>query len=165
MSTDGLTFEDIRWQYNIGQDTTTGSGRNKTHVYTLWVQTPSGRYPQENWVQLSEQLVEQAGEHDLFMNLRKWVREQIRFKTMDELYVYTLQLHVNRIFDNKAWVGYVEFNRKYRPEVLSCAKLIPVKSHCCEAIFEVTPEMLRDDKVPCGTCGRFITFERMDKHE
>lgn len=86
------------------------------------------------------QLIEQAGEHNLFMNLRRWVINQKLFRTMGEVYVYTLQLHVARIFDNKAWVGFVEFNREFRPDVIAAAKLITVKSDCCEAVFEVTPE-------------------------
>ena len=60
-----------------------------------------------------------SGEEELLTALTEWVTESCPWlHSSRDIERLALEYHSNRIFDNPAWVAYLEFNKKYRPEYL-----------------------------------------------
>ena len=75
-----------------------------------------------------------------------------------------LELHTDRIFDNEAWVDFLKFNRKYRPEVAAATKVVYIRTECCSkpgAIPQTQLDSRIDDRVCCPHCGRWTHYEIM----
>ena len=112
------------------------------------------------WCELVRNLIEQYDEKKLFNHLKVWVIKSNQWLTnKPEVEIEALELHACRIFDNPLWVGYVEFNEKYRPEVLHGVELVWVVNQ-----VETTPQritrvkMERDNATDFtkNTCGVWI---------
>src|SRR5699024_12113715 len=56
-----------------------------------------------------------------------------------------LQLHTSRIFDNPQWVGYLPFNKRYRPEIWDAANIVFVRMKCCPKPGAVTQEQRSEE--------------------
>lgn len=72
-----------------------------------------------------------------------------------------LQLHIDRVFDNPQWGGYLPFNKRYRPEVWRAAHIVYVRNECCHKISPVTQEQIDhayNGTIPCPHCGRWSEF-------
>lgn len=81
-----------------------------------------------------------------------------------DLEFLALHLHASRIFDNEAWVDFLKFNRKYRPEIASSAKLVWIIPECCKKPGEVTQAILDfhkhiGNRSCCPHCGRWVRFK------
>lgn len=115
-----ITFDRIRKMYGTGRSFTTvnSQGEKKSH-YRLGCMTAIGDIVESVWKQVVRQLIEREDESELFRNLKCWLKDsKIMFRDANELEDYALELHTARIFDCSEWVGYVDFNTKYRPEIL-----------------------------------------------
>lgn len=115
-----ITFDSIRKMYGTGRSFTTvnSQGENKSH-YRLGCMTAIGDVEESVWKQVVRQLIIREAETDLFRNLKCWLKDsKMMFRDAYELEDYALELHAARIFDCPEWVGYVDFNSKYRPEIL-----------------------------------------------
>ena len=78
-----------------------------------------------------------------------------------ELRKEALQLHIDRVFDNPQWGGYLPFNKRYRPEVWRAAHIVYVRNECCHKISPVTQEQIDhayNGTIPCPHCGRGSEF-------
>ena len=78
-----------------------------------------------------------------------------------ELRKEALQLHIDRVFDNPQWGGYLPFNKRYRPEVWQAAHIVYVRNECCHKISPVTQEQIDhayNGTIPCPHCGRWSEF-------
>lgn len=78
-----------------------------------------------------------------------------------ELRKEALQLHIDRVFDNPQWGGYLPFNKRYRPEVWRAAHIVYVRNECCHKISPVTQEQIDhayNGTIPCPHCGRWSEF-------
>ena len=109
------------------------------------------------------ELIQEAGEEELFQQLLEWIRERILWlKTEKERENYALELHASRIFDKEEWVDFVPFNRKYRPDRLTSAGLVPVEADCCGKEFITTLAQIQNGigTVCCPYCGRFSNFKK-----
>lgn len=71
------------------------------------------------WMQIVEYLIRKANEIELYNNLLEWVTDTMKWSENEiERKKYSLELHAARIFDNREWVDYIAFNKKYRSEIL-----------------------------------------------
>lgn len=115
-----ITFDSIRKMYGTGRSFTTvnSQGEKKSH-YRNGCMTAIGDVEESVWKQAVRKLIIRENETALFRNLKCWLRDsKMIFRDENELEDYTLNLHAARIFDRTEWVGYVDFNTKYRPEIL-----------------------------------------------
>lgn len=116
-----LSFEDLRKRYGTGVGyliSDHGRGR-KTYGYRLGIMTQIGDIELSVWRKLMRNLIEKAGEQNLYDTLKEWVRSFPWLKDEEDIEQYALELHSARIFDNAQWVDYLEFNQRYRPETFT----------------------------------------------
>lgn len=159
-----LTYEQIRWQYGTFRSYSKGTRSNKITWYENGVMTPIGEIEESVWYQAAEHIIQREHEEELFNQLLQYESETTHngcFK-MQELKHYTLKLFVSRIFDAPGWIGFIPFNRKYRPEFVKDMKFVKIQSECCGAIGDVTQEQIRFFGAPCPKCGRWAPFTRLD---
>ncbi len=117
---DEITFSSVRKMYGTGRAFTfkNSQGGKKTH-YRNGCMTAIGDIEKSVWQQAVRELILRANETELFQNLKCWLKDsKMIFRDEKELEDYALDLHAARIFDRTEWVGYVDFNTKFRPEIL-----------------------------------------------
>ena len=132
------------------------------------------------------ELIDCKGERHLYEQLLEYLTEHNYAKsTKTQLERKALELHADRIFDNEAWVDFLKFNRKYRPEVAAATKVVYIRTECCskpgaipqtqfDALSSTTITPLKkalssisgtnsriDDRVCCPHCGRWTHYEIM----
>lgn len=163
---DTISFEDIHWQYGTGNGISKGEGRNKERSYRSGVMTKMGDIREDVWYRLVEKLIEREGEQVLQDALLKWAHEHNSVKDKEStLREIALQEHCARIFDDPLWVSYLQFNKRFRPEVYERAKIVNVKCDCCGLPGEVTQERLNYDSmtVCCPNCNRWSAYSIISK--
>ena len=157
-----ITYEDIRWQYGVFRCNSTGSGRDKKRFPWDGVKTNLGEIEEKDWCRLAEAVIERDGEAHLLKHLVQWCTEHNYIgASAAELRKEALQLHIDRVFDNPRWGGYLPFNKRYRPEVWRAAHIVYVRNECCHKISPVTQEQIDhaySGTIPCPNCGRWSDF-------
>lgn len=157
-----ITFEDIQWQYGVFRCNSTGAGRDKKYFPWRGAKTKLGEIEERNWCRLAEAAIEHAGETDLLKQLIQWCSEHnFTGASAAEIRREALQLHTSRIFDNPQWVGYLPFNKRYRPEIWDAANIVFVRMECCPEPGAVTQEQIDRSymgQIACPHCGRWNTF-------
>lgn len=102
------------------------------------------------------------GKPDLLKQLIQWCSEHnFTGASAAEIRREALQLHTSRIFDNPQWVGYLPFNKRYRPEIWDAANIVFVRMKCCPKPGAVTQEQIDRSymgQIACPHCGRWNTF-------
>ncbi len=159
-----LSFVDLRVHYYTGRSCLlSGEDRNKVFGYRHGVMTDIGDLPEDEWTRLAKQLIEQAGEQELYRQLFAWEKEHSHWKRSAAQFEQdVLSMHIARLPDNPAWCDFIPFNRKYRPEVLSNAEIFWVKCTGCGELREMTGKQLKnirdrsDGKLYCQHCGDWI---------
>lgn len=161
-----LEFEDLRWKYGTFQSVSTGSGRDKKYSSWTGVKTRIGEIEESVWYQAAERLIREKGEQELLGYLTQWCGERNTCReSVGEIRKEALQLHMDRIFVAPCWVGFVPFNRRYRPEVLRTAHLVTVVSECCQEPGVVTQEQIDaacEGTIACPCCGKWSHFTITD---
>lgn len=115
-----IAFSSIKKRYGTGRAFTfrNSQGDKKTR-YRNGCMTAIGDIEKSVWQQVVRELIIRESETELFKNLKCWLKDsKMVFRDDNELEDYALDLHATRIFDCPEWVGYVDFNTKYRPEIL-----------------------------------------------
>lgn len=165
-SIDEVTFSDMRCRYQTGRSIhISGVGRDKKFEYRNGVMTALGDIEQSKWMELAKELIERAGEQELYTSLHEWeAKHNYCGRTKAELEQHTLELHMGRFFDNPHWVDFVPFNSVYRPEILKQAKLTWVQCECCNRPGITTFEQVQaaygiPPRICCPICGRYTSFE------
>lgn len=111
------------------------------------------------------ELIERKGEQHLYEQLLEYLTEHNYTRsTKVQLERKALELHADRIFDNEAWVGFLEFNQKYHPEIAASTKVICIRTECCGKPGAIPQTQLDsctrlDDRVRCLHCGRWARYE------
>lgn len=157
-----FSFEKLSKKYGTFRSYSNGTDRlgRKKFRSRVGVQTDYGDIEVTLWCELVRNLIEQHNEKKLFNHLKVWVIKSNQWLTnKPEVEIEALELHACRIFDNPLWVDYVEFNEKYRPEVLHGVELVWVVNQ-----VETTPQritrvkMERDNATDFtkNTCGVWI---------
>lgn len=123
IDTEKLTFADLRKHYGTGRAyTISGSGRDRKTGYRQGVMTDIGDIELSDWKKLVYILIERAGEEQMQQWLRTWYAEYMPWEVRKEdQETEALDAHVRRCFDDPKWVQYIEFNQKFRPELLKAA--------------------------------------------
>lgn len=162
-----ITFEKMRWQYGTFLSHSVGKRSEKKTYTTKCVMTPIGEITESVWYQLAEFMIQREHEEELFNNLLQFETETTHNSCFDfkELRHYTLDLYVSRIFNHPRWIGFIPFNRKYRPDFIKNMKFIRIKSECCGAIGDVTEEQICPSGTPCPKCGRFAPFVQFPENK
>lgn len=160
-----LKFSDLRVRYGTGRSIhVSGTGRNKKFRYRRGVMTDLGDLEISKWNSLLNALIKYHSEREIQQQLRQWCKAECPWlHSDDEVEEYALSLHAARIFEDPAWAGYISFNRQYRPEILETAKLVWIKTSCCQEAGQVTKEQLdkavcMNDRIRCPHCGRYSEF-------
>lgn len=160
-----LTFSNLRLHCQTGRAyVISGEGRNRVYGYRSGVQCNLGDLERAEWIRMVKEVISREGEQKLYQQLLQHLKDHNYAKeTKAELEFNALQLHAARIFDNEAWVDFLRFNRKYRPEVAASARLILIRPACCKTPGEVTQMMLMKHQstntVCCPHCGRWAEYE------
>ena len=160
-----LKFTDLRVHYGTGRSIhVSGTGRDKKFRYRYGAMTDLGDLEISKWKSLINALIERHGEQEIQRQLRQWSKAECPWlRSDDEIEEYALRLHAARIFDDPAWAGYITFNRQYRPEVFEAARLVWIKTSCCQKAGQITETQLdkaiyMDGWTRCPHCGRFSSF-------
>lgn len=163
-----VAFEDLRCHYQTGRSyVVSGEGRNRIYGYRHGIQCNLGDIERSEWMQIVRDVIDREGELKLYQQLLQHLKEHNYAKeSSKELKFNALQLHAARIFDNEAWVDFLKFNRRYRPEIASSAKRVWIVSECCAKPGDITMAMLEtrkhiDNRVCCPRCGRWTHYELM----
>ena len=161
-----LTFDDLRCHYQNGRALLlSGEGRNRVYGYRTGVQCKLGDIERSEWIRMVKDAIDRAGEQALYEQLLQHLKDHNYAKESNrELEFKALQLHASRIFDNEAWVDFLKFNWKYRPEIASSARLVWIIPECCKRPGEVTQVLLEshkhiDNRACCPHCGRWVRFK------
>ena len=159
-----VTFAELAPQYDVMRGVTKVKNERKESVMISYVKTRAGEIERQQWQGMVRKLICDAGEEDLFLHLLEWTKEKTHWlRTERDQQNYALELHASRIFDNEDWVGFVPFNRKYRPERLASAGLASVTTECCGKECITTLAQLKNGNgvVCCPFCGRFSKYKLM----
>lgn len=159
-----MTFAELAPQYDVMRGVTKVKNGRKDSALISYVKIRAGEIERQQWQGMVRELIRETGEEELFQYLLEWTRERILWlKTEKERENYALELHTSRIFDDEDWVGFVPFNRKYRPERFASAGLASVTTECCgkECITTLTQLKNGNGVVCCPFCGRFSAYKMM----
>lgn len=161
-----ITFEDLRCHYQTGRSyVISGEGRNRVCGYRTGIQCNLGDIEKSEWMQIVKDVIARESEQELYKQLLDHIKDHNYAKeTRAELEFKALEHHAARIFDNEAWVDFLVFNRKYRPQVAASVRLVVIRTDCCKKPGEVTRAMLGLNKsihnrACCPHCGRWAHYE------
>lgn len=163
-----FSFEKLSKKYGTFRSYSNGTDRLGRKIYRnrLGVQTDYGDIEVTLWCILVHTLIEQHNERKLFNHLKVWVIKSNQWLTNKaEVEIEALELHARRIFDDPCWHGYVEFNEKYRPEVLQGIELVWVVNQVENTPQQITRvRMERDNAADFtkNTCGKWIELKNYD---
>lgn len=114
-----LTCNQLRIHYGTGRALhVSGTGRDRKYTYRIGCMTDIGDFPITDWNALARYVIERDGEQNLYEGLVEYAKSCAWLHSKKECEEYALKLHISRIFDDKEWVAYQEFNHTYRPWIL-----------------------------------------------
>lgn len=113
-------------------------------------------------------MINQKGEQELYKQLLQYLKDHNYSKaSAKELEFHALELHMDRIFDNERWLGFVEFNQQYRPEILTATRLILIMPECCKKAGLITWRRFQEnqDHNFCPHCGRLTKISLIEEED
>ena len=114
-----LTCDDLRINFGTGRFIHIGgTGRDKKYTYRSGCMTDIGDILEADWYALARYIIERDCEQHLYEGLLEYAKTCAWLHSKAERGEYALQLHMSRIFYDVEWVGYEEFNKTHRPEIL-----------------------------------------------
>lgn len=157
-----LSMADITPCGDIGRSITLNNfvGGWKKSTYQFFVSTPIGPIERSLWETTAYHLITNAEETELYGWLQEYVVTSCAWlRSKKDIDSYALELHIGRIFDNPAWVGFIPFNTAHRPAALEGVELVQVTPPCCQKPGYVTKAQI-DYGIPhsayCPHCGRWF---------
>ena len=120
----------------------------------IGVQTDLGDILESVWREAVERVALRDYESWLVDALEEWSTKLAFIASRGEARKYALELYSSGIFDNKQWVDYIAFNRKYRPDVVKDERFLTVMAECCKQPGEMTHERYEVGNTTCPICGR-----------
>lgn len=164
-------FTDLRCRYQTGRSyVISGEGRNRVYGYRTGVQCDLGDIERSEWCELVRDLIHKTGEQQLYEHLLEWLKgHNCAKESKKDLEFHALELHADRIFDDERWVGFLEFNSRYRPVRLASVRLIWIQNVCCRKPGQITQALLESQTDPhricCPHCGRWSEYEILNDKE
>ena len=154
-----ISFADLRCRFQTGRSfVVSGEGRNRVYGYRNGVQCALGDLERSQWSEMASGLIERKGERELHKQLLHYLKDHNYAKASNkELEFHSLVLHMDRIFDNEQWLGFIEFNQQYRPEILATTRLILIMPECCKKAGLITRTRYEENQENnfCPYCGRW----------
>ena len=166
-----ITFAALRCHFQTGRSyVISGVGRNRVYGFRSGIQCDLGDIEKSEWIRMVKEEISRQGEEELHQQLLQHLKDQNYAKeSRAEIEFKALQYHAARIFDNEGWVDFLDFNRKYRPEVAASARLVWIRTACCKKPGEVTESMMErhqsTNTVCCPYCGRWAEYELLTTKE
>ncbi len=163
-----VTCAEMRWQYSTGVAITTGQGAYKKNGYRSGAMTKLGDIEEHIWYIAMEYIVQRDKEEDLLNALIEWEREHGFSCNEKERRQKALEKYSMRLFDSEAWVSYLPFNRRYRPQALAQASIRKAIFDCCDIPGEVTQAQIDrayTGRISCPHCGCWSTFILLDAED
>ena len=164
-----LRFEDLRLHCQTGRSyVISGEGRNRVYGYRTGVQCNLGDIERAEWIRLVTEVISREGEQELHQQLLQHLKDHNYIKeSKAELAFKALEFHTARIFDNEAWVDYIRFNQKYRPEHLDASRLILVMPQCCAKAGYITRTRFDENQEAsfCPHCGRWTQISLVEEDD
>ena len=165
------TFAALRCHFQTGRSyVISGVGRNRVYGFRSGIQCDLGDIEKSEWIRMVKEHISRQGEEKLHQQLLQHLKDQNYAKeSRAEIEFKALQYHAARIFDNEGWVDFLDFNRKYRPEVAASARLVWIRTACCGKSGEVTESTMErhqsTNTVCCPYCGRWAEYELLTTKE
>ena len=164
-----ISFADLRCRFQTGRSfVISGEGRNRVYGYRNGVQCALGDLEGSQWCELARELIDRKGEQELHKQLLQYLKDHNYAKVSNkELEFHALELHMDRIFDNEHWLGFVEFNQQYRPEILAATRLILIMPECCKKTGLITWRRFQEnqDHNFCPHCGRWTKISLIEEED
>ena len=114
-----LTCKQLRIHYGTGRALhVSGTGRDMKYTYRIGCMTDIGDIPIADWNALARYIIERDGEQNLYEGLVECAKSCAWLHSKNACEEYALKLHISRVFDDKEWVAYQEFNNTHRPWIL-----------------------------------------------
>lgn len=159
-----LSFDDLCCHYGTGRSfLISKTGKHKTMGYRQGIMCKLGDIEQSEWMQLVRDLISRSGEDGLYEMLYAWLQEGWRRPYQQHnLEMEALKLHAARLFDDEGWVDFIDFNQRFRPDVLEAARLVLIRCECCKKPGYTTQTLLnrtRAGTTPCPICKRWAAFQ------
>ena len=162
-----LTFEDLRCHYQNGRALLiSGEGRNRVYGYRTGVQCKLGDIERDEWIRMVKDAIQSAGEKMLYEELLQHLKDHnYTGDSRAELEFKALELHASRIFDDELWVDYLQFNLKFRPEVIDPTRLVLVMPDCCKKAGQLTWARFEENREYncCPHCGRWTEIRLLEE--
>ena len=162
-----LTFEDLRCHYQNGRALLlSGEGRNRVYGYRTGVQCKLGDIERSEWIRMVKDSIDRAGEQELYAQLLQHLKDHNYTRdSRSELEYKALELHAARIFDDELWVDFLQFNQKYRPEVIDPTRLVLVMLSCCRKSGQLTRARYEENPEYncCPHCGRWTEIRLLEE--
>lgn len=158
------TFKDLEIQTRTGRAfTISGEGRHRKIGYRHGVACRLGDIELTEWQRMMHDLIHRSGEDERYAHLLTWLKEHnYCSESTGALEHKALELHSMRIFENEAWVDYLKFNQRFRPQSLDEIAVAYVRCKCCNEIFMTTQALLAKSHngiTNCQICGSWSEFE------
>lgn len=121
-----------------------------------YVHCSNGWMPQQVWKQKALDLIQKHNETSILEGLVEYTKKTFPWIQSEEgRYIYALELHMLRLFEDPNWPNYIPFSLQYRPEVVS-PKSIGVYVCSCGASHLLPKETywLRRPYVSCPYCDK-----------
>jgi hypothetical protein len=118
------------------------------------VQTAIGDILESVWYEVAERVALRDYESWIVDALEEWTKGWKIGISQREVRKEALEIYSMRIFDNKGWVSYIPFNRKYRPDFVKNESFLTVITECCKKPGEMTREQYMSPYPLCPICGR-----------
>ena len=162
-----LTFEDLRCHYQNGRALLiSGEGRNRVYGYRTGVQCKLGDIERSEWIQMVKDAIDRAGEQALYEQLLQHLKDHNYTRaSRAELEFKALALHASRIFDDELWVDYLQFNQKYRTEVIDPTRLVLLMPDCCKKAGQLTWARFEENREYgcCPHCDRWTEIRLLEE--
>lgn len=163
-----ISLEELKPLLNTGRSITSETimygKKTKVYKYRNGILTTQGDIEESVWVKAVKSLAQSLGEYNLLENLTDRNFVGFHCKSDKELQGAACRLYIGRIYDNKKWVRYVQFNDTYRPEILkNDTDIIYIIPKCCKDLCQTTKQLVSeskiyDNKITCPICGKRTDF-------
>ena len=161
------SFEGLRCHYQTGRSyAISGEGRYRIYGYRSGVMCDLGDIERSEWCRMVMTVIQRKGEQKLYQQLLQHLKDHNYAKeSIKELEFKALLLHADRIFDNEAWVDYLQFNQKYRPDTASSTRLVLISPECCIIPGYMTLARYELNKTNnyCPHCGRWTRISLAER--
>ena len=163
------SFENLRIHYGTGRGyTISGTGRDRVLGCRIGVTCNLGDIERSRWSEMMRELIQCSDEQQIYNHLVHYLKEHnYAERSKAQLEMDALEQHSMRVFDDPLWIGYVEFNRTYRPNVLRTVGLRWIQTDCCSTPGQITQALLEKNKeiAPCPHCGRWASYTILKKDD